>query len=218
MRHTLLRLSLTFSFALTLAACTGSATPPTSTPPTQITEAPTQVPATKASATESAGLPPAPECKSPATPTIPMTEGPFFKPNSPERTSLLEPGLPGIKLSLSGYVLTTDCQPVAQALLDFWQADSEGQYDNTGYRLRGHQFTDATGHYQLETIMPGLYPGRTEHIHVKVQAPNGPVLTTQVFFPGITQNQTDSIFDPSLVVTLQDAEGGKVARFNFVVE
>jgi protocatechuate 3,4-dioxygenase beta subunit len=144
-----------------------------------------------------------------------MTEGPFFTPNSPERTSLLEPGITGTTLKLTGYVLTQDCQPVAGALVDFWQADREGQYDNSGYKLRGHQFTDEAGRYQLETIMPGLYPGRTEHIHVKVQAPNGPVLTTQVFFPGVAENQSDSIFDPSLVVELQDAQ---TATFNFVVE
>ncbi len=41
------------------------------------------------------------------------------------------------------------------------------------------------GRYTLETIVPGEYPGRTQHIHVKVQAPNGPILTTQIYFPGV---------------------------------
>ena len=54
----------------------------------------------------------------------------------------------GTKLIVTGYVFTTDCQPIAKAWLDFWQADSRGQYDNTGYTLRGHQFTDSQGHYQ----------------------------------------------------------------------
>ena len=146
-----------------------------------------------------------------------MTEGPYFKPNSPERTSLIEPSITGDKLVLTGYVLDTDCRPIAHALLDFWQADGKGQYDNTGYTLRGHQFTDNTGRYHLETIVPGLYPGRTEHIHVKVQSSNGPMLTTQLFFPGVASNQTDSIFDPKLLVTMQDVPGGKAAMFNFVV-
>jgi hypothetical protein len=61
--------------------------------------------------------------------------------------------------------------PAANALLDFWQANPNGAYDNTGYTLRGHQYTDANGYYTLTTIVPGIYPGRTEHIHVKVQAP-----------------------------------------------
>jgi protocatechuate 3,4-dioxygenase beta subunit len=109
-----------------------------------------------------------------------MTEGPYFKSNSPERTSLIESGLTGTKLVLTGYVLGTDCKPIAHALLDFWQADGKGQYDNAGYMLRGHQFTDEAGRYHLETIVPGPYPGRTEHIHVKVQSPKGTVLTTQI--------------------------------------
>jgi protocatechuate 3,4-dioxygenase beta subunit len=217
MRLTLLRLPLALTLILSLAACAAPAAQPTPTAVVQITEAPTDSPTSVPPRPTESGqtLPIAPECSAPANVTLPMTEGPFFTPNSPERTSLLEPGITGATLKLTGYVLTQDCQPVAGALVDFWQADREGQYDNSGYKLRGHQFTDEAGRYQLETIMPGLYPGRTEHIHVKVQAPNGPVLTTQVFFPGVAENQSDSIFDPSLVVELQDAQ---TATFNFVVE
>lgn len=159
----------------------------------------------------------APACTSSAALTPPMTEGPFFKANSPERTSLLDPGMKGTRLVLTGYVLTTDCKPVAHAQLDFWQADANGQYDNSGYTLRGHQFTDAAGHYQLTTIVPGLYPGRTEHIHVKVKASTGFILTTQLFFPGVVRNRADSIFDQRLVLSVQDSSDGEVAAFNFVV-
>lgn len=157
------------------------------------------------------------DCTSPAEVTPSLTEGPYFKPNSPERTSLLDSGVTGTKLTITGYVLTPDCKPVPGALLDFWQANSQGQYDNSGYTLRGHQFTDENGRYQLQTIVPGLYPGRTEHIHVKVQAPNGPVLTTQLFFPGESTNQSDSIFDPKLVLPIQSASDRETASFNFVV-
>jgi protocatechuate 3,4-dioxygenase beta subunit len=146
-----------------------------------------------------------------------LTEGPYFKTNSPERASLLEPGIAGMKLTLSGYVLNTDCQPVVGARLDFWQADASGQYDNSGYTLRGHQFSDQDGRYQLETIVPGLYPGRTEHIHVKVNAPNGPGLTTQLFFPGVSQNDQDRIYDPALLLDIQQAGDGLNASFNFIV-
>ena len=123
-------------------------------------------------------------CSSPAKLTIAQTEGPYFKAGSHESASLITPDMPGTKLVLSGYVLTTDCKPVAHALLDFWQANANGQYDNSGYSLRGHQFTDAAGHYQLTTVIPGLYPGRTEHIHVKVQAPGGPVPDHAALLPG----------------------------------
>jgi protocatechuate 3,4-dioxygenase beta subunit len=145
-----------------------------------------------------------------------MTEGPYFKAGSPENANLAD-GLPGTKLSLTGYVLTADCQPVANAILDFWQADSQGQYDNAGYTLRGHVLTDASGRYQIETIVPGLYPGRTEHIHVKVQAPNGPLLTTQLFFPGVAQNQSDGIFDQRLLLTIQQQDSGLAGTYNFVI-
>src|SRR5262245_2159163 len=98
-----------------------------------------------------------------------QTPGPFFKPRSPERKSLLEPVVHGAKIVLEGRVLSTKCKPVARALLDFWQADASGVYDSAGYRFRGHQFADDQGRYRLETIVPGLYPGRTRHVHVRVQ-------------------------------------------------
>jgi protocatechuate 3,4-dioxygenase beta subunit len=107
----------------------------------------------------------------------------------------------GVSMLVSGRVLGTDCQPIANALLDFWHADANGVYDNIGYTLRGNQFTDAEGRYQLETIMPGLYPGRTRHFHVKVQRPNGAVLTTQLYFPDEASNATDGIFRASSVYT-----------------
>jgi protocatechuate 3,4-dioxygenase beta subunit len=124
----------------------------------------------------------------------------------------------GTKLTVTGYVLAHgDCRPVANAWVDFWQADHQGNYDNTAYRLRGHQFTDKAGIYYLETVLPGLYPGRTRHIHVKVRAPNGPILTTQLYFSGEGGNQGDGIFNPALVMTTHDGPEGKTARFTFVV-
>jgi protocatechuate 3,4-dioxygenase beta subunit len=160
---------------------------------------------------------PAVTCQNPARLTPAVTEGPYFKANSPERTSLIDATANGLPLTLQGYVLTADCQPVAGALLDFWQANAQGQYDNVGYALRGHQFTDSAGRYQLETIVPGLYPGRTEHIHVKVQAPNGPLLTTQLFFPGVADNSSDQIYDPALLIQIQVNGSRMQATFDFVV-
>jgi protocatechuate 3,4-dioxygenase beta subunit len=152
-------------------------------------------------------------------PTVSETEGPYFKSSSPETTTLVTDATQGTLLTITGQVLSQDGTPVANALLDFWQANASGQYDNSGYTLRGHQYTDANGYYTLTTIVPGLYPGRTEHIHVKVQAPNGPMLTTQLFFPGVAQNSRDSIFDPSLVLDTQtNADGSQSATFNFVVQ
>ncbi len=151
-------------------------------------------------------------------PTPRQTEGPYFTPNSPNRTSLLEPGVTGTRLVVTGIVLTRGCRPVANALVDFWQCDDAGDYDNSGYRLRGHQFTDAKGAYRLETIVPGVYPGRTRHIHVKVQAPNGPVLTTQQYFPNEPRNARDGIYRPELEMAVADNDdGSQSATFTYVL-
>ncbi|MEU6669132.1 carbohydrate-binding protein [Streptomyces sp. NPDC046727] len=159
-----------------------------------------------------------PPCDDGDDPTPEQIEGPYFKPRSPERTSLLEPGLPGIPLTVTGYVFGRACLPLAGVLLDFWQADDKGAYDNTGFRLRGHQYTDSRGSFALTTIVPGLYPGRTRHLHVKVQAPSRPVLTTQLYFPNEPRNNTDTIFDPRLLMTVRDAGGGREAAFDFVLD
>lgn len=165
-------------------------------------------------------LAPTPECEDDdADETLTQTEGPYFTPNSPERTSLLEVGLSGTRLTVTGYVYSSGCAPVERALVEFWQADDAGVYDNEGYRLRGHQYTDEDGRYELTTIVPGIYTGRTRHIHVKVQAPNGPELTTQLYFPDEPENDSDGIFDPSLVIDMvDDGAKDKLAFFTFVVE
>ncbi|MER8231282.1 carbohydrate-binding protein [Streptomyces sp. NPDC101490] len=176
------------------------------------------VPALARTLTDSTAAPAlTPECDDGDDPTVPQIEGPYFKPNSPLRTSLLEANTPGVRLTLSGYVFGLACRPISGALLDFWQADTNGAYDNTGFKFRGHQFTDAQGAFKLTTIVPGLYPGRTRHIHVKVQAPGRPILTTQLYFPGEPRNNTDSIFDARLLMSVRDGGGGKEAAFDFVL-
>lgn len=162
-------------------------------------------------------LPPTPACGAPAPATARQTEGPYFKRNSPQRASLLDGPVPGERLALGGRVLDTRCQPLQGVLLDFWQADASGDYDNTGMRLRGHQFSDAAGGYRLDTVVPGLYPGRTRHIHVRLQAPGGPVLATQLYFPGEAGNQSDAIFAPSLLVVAVREGDGRLASFDFVL-
>jgi protocatechuate 3,4-dioxygenase beta subunit len=165
-----------------------------------------------------ATLEPTPSCTDEDDVTIAQTEGPYFSPNSPERASLIEAGVTGETLILKGMVVAKDCRPIARALLDFWQADNDGMYDNEGYRLRGHQFTGDDGSFQLTTVVPGLYPGRTRHIHVKAQAPDQPVLTTQLYFPGEAGNSSDDIFNEALLMDVQKAPGGQAATFTFVLD
>jgi protocatechuate 3,4-dioxygenase beta subunit len=197
--------------AMALAACSDD----DDEPEAAATTAPTSAPSPTA---ERQVLAPTPACGDDDDETIEQTEGPFFTPNSPERTSLREAGITGGPLTVTGLVLSTACAPVAGALVDFWQCDDNGEYDNVGYRLRGHQFTRDDGSYTLETIVPGLYTGRTRHIHVKVQAANRPVLTTQLYFPDEPDNQRDGIFDPSLVMSVVQARGETTGRFNFVLD
>lgn len=211
-----------------LAACSGTATQ--SPLPSLATQAPVIPTATPVPDSASPASPPSVE----ASPTLaqtddvfsqmditlpapactgltqPQTEGPYYTPDTPQSTVLFEEGMPGTRLVLVGYVLDQNCQPLPNAWLDFWQADAAGEYDNSGYRLRGHQFTDAQGRYYLDTVLPGLYLSRPiEHIHVKVRPEGGEEVTTQLYFP---QQPMEG-----LTVTLEERDGFLVGYFNFVV-
>jgi protocatechuate 3,4-dioxygenase beta subunit len=168
-------------------------------------------------ATARTTLTPTPECRDGDEPTPEQTEGPYYTPETPRRTSLIESGVRGERLTLAGTVLDTRCRPVRGALLDFWQADGDGEYDNEGFRLRGHQLTDGRGRYRLETVVPGPYPGRTPHIHVKAAPPRGDLLTTQIYFPGEPGNDADSLFDDALLMSLGGRAGARRGRFDFVL-
>lgn len=158
-----------------------------------------------------------PGCADGDEPTIPETPGPYFKPQSPLRSDLREAGIVGRPVELTGHVLTRTCRPLAGALVDLWHANDSGEYDNKGFRLRGHLFTDSAGRYTFRTILPGLYPGRTRHYHVKVQAPRGAVLTTQFYFPDEERNHTDGLFRSELVMQIADREDSLQARFDVIL-
>lgn len=152
--------------------------------------------------------------------TSPNQEGPFYSPGSPEKESLIEEGMPGLPILIAGRVFDQDCSPIPGAKLDFWLADVNGDYDNIGYRLRGHVFSDQQGNYRLESIEPTAYTGRPPHIHVKVFSADGrELLTTQLYFVG-SEGSADVISAPDLLVTYQemDKAGRKGVLFNFVVQ
>jgi len=143
--------------------------------------------------------------------------GPYYKAGSPKRQSLIEEGVVGEKITVTGFVFDRNCKPISNAWLDFWQADGRGNYDNQGYRLRGHQYTDKDGRYILEAVMPAQYSSRPPHIHLKLRAKeDDPVLTSQLYFPGQSKNITDTIFNSSLVVSMSD--DGQTANYNFKVD
>jgi hypothetical protein len=83
-------------------------------------------------------LAPTPQCHDGDAPTVRQTEGPYFKPSSPQRADLVEPNSKARLIEVGGQVLTRSCRPVAGALVDLWHADERGDYDNAGFRYRGH--------------------------------------------------------------------------------
>jgi protocatechuate 3,4-dioxygenase beta subunit len=158
-----------------------------------------------------------PSCGDGDEPTVRESEGPFFRPKSPERSDLLEPGAKGRRFELSGLVLTRSCHPLRGAVVDLWHADENGEYDNIGFRYRGHVITDPNGIFRFRTIVPALYPGRTRHYHVKVQGPGSPLLTTQLYFPNEPANRRDGLFKRELLMRVADASDGLSGQFNFVL-
>jgi protocatechuate 3,4-dioxygenase beta subunit len=142
--------------------------------------------------------------------------GTHFK-SSPARHSELWPGIRGTQIVLSGYVFTSACRPVGGARIDFWQADESGAYDDSGTRLRSHQFTNGQGHYWLQTILPGPYANRTRHLHVTVRVHGERAVTTMLYFPGVLLNAKDPFFDKRLLVRLRIVKHRFQARFDFVL-
>jgi len=61
---------------------------------------------------------------------------------------------------------------------------------------------DETGFYELETIHPGYYTGRTKHIHYLIQHPGYKKLVTQLYFKGDPRNPADPLFRESLAIEI----------------
>jgi protocatechuate 3,4-dioxygenase beta subunit len=135
-------------------------------------------------------------------------------------------------LTITGIVQGADGQPLNQAWIDFWQVDDDGAYDSSGYKLRGHQFTDANGRYRLETIMPRAYSiltnrngasresGRPAHIHVMIAYYGKETLTTELYFPRVhnTRPYREQEDDDALRLDVKEnPDGSKEAVYDFVL-
>ena len=162
-------------------------------------------------------LPLTPSCGRGEALTLAQTEGPYFTPNTPLKTDFSADDPKGKVFILQGRVLNQACVPQAQALVELWHADSLGVYDNEEYQLRGHVLTDVQGRFQFKTVLPGLYPGRARHFHLKVQRRNGRVLTTQLYFPNERSNAADWIYDPALVMQVGVVQGVTAGSYQFIV-
>jgi hydroxyquinol 1,2-dioxygenase len=145
--------------------------------------------------------------------------GPFYWEGAPElpRGSNLAEGVKGEPTFYSGRVLGVDSQPLANALLDIWSGDGEGNYDmqmpgETAMKARGRIRTDAAGRYWFRSIRPTFYPVPTDgpvgrmlrkmgrhpyrpgHIHILVSAPGYRQVTTHLFVAGSQYLDSDAVF------------------------
>ena len=146
-RRRLLVVGLVLGVPAVLAACSSGGSERTTRTPRTTSGSTSGSPTT---------LAPTPACGD-GDPTEAQTEGPFYEPDSPEKADFTGDVSNGTRIVLTGSVLTTTCQPVGGALLDVWHADADGEYDNEGYRLRGHFFTDDQGAYRFTQLPAGEY-------------------------------------------------------------
>jgi protocatechuate 3,4-dioxygenase beta subunit len=121
-----------------------------------------------------------------------------------------------------GRVLTKDCKQIAGSVVDLWHSDTEGHYDNEGFRLRGRVMADRSGLFRVETIQPKGYPTggggyRCPHFHIKVHSEGKETFTTELYFPDDPLNKQDSSFKESRIVKLSTDGKGKAAEFDFVL-
>jgi protocatechuate 3,4-dioxygenase beta subunit len=126
-------------------------------------------------------------------------QGPFYTANAPaiQNDMLADSNEAGTRLILSGQVLNLACsQVIPNAEIDIWHANDAGEYDNSGYNLRGKVTSNSQGFYVFETIKPGLYLNgatyRPSHFHFKITPPNFPTLITQLYFAGDPYIATDA--------------------------
>lgn len=136
-------------------------------------------------------------------------EGPYWRAGAPNVANL-RAGLDGDPLRVRGVARDLACAPLANAVVEIWQADARGMYDHDygdgRTFLRASLRTDAQGRYAFETIRPAPYgmarSKRPAHIHFKVRAAGRPELVTQLYFhddPYLDRDPLDAV-RPDLIV------------------
>lgn len=147
--------------------------------------------------------------------------GPFYKPNAPSQPELCASGSGGSeKLVVTGRVLgMPECAPLADAVVEVWQADERGDYSQVGAKpddarclLRATIRTDPAGRYAFTTILPGEYPGRPRHIHYRVSRKGYTTLVTQLYFA-----RGRGVPDPLVVSASRNAQGLAQAVFDITL-
>jgi catechol 1,2-dioxygenase len=141
--------------------------------------------------------------------------GPYYREGAPFRAKVTPPLVKGITMLIRGRVWGFDTKkPLTSAVLDIWQADSDGRYDNDDpakppakgvFVNRTRVLTDESGYYEFETIHPGAYKTgpdtwRPSHIHYLVRRTGYTNLVTQLYFKGDKHNATDEFIKASLII------------------
>jgi protocatechuate 3,4-dioxygenase beta subunit len=107
-------------------------------------------------------------------------------------------------LWVTGRILDRSGNPVRGAVVEIWQADNNGAYIHTGSPLTNREpnfqgygkfETASDGRYLFRTVKPGIYPGRTRHIHYQIKTPNRGDLVTQLHFTGEALNANDGVLN-----------------------
>jgi catechol 1,2-dioxygenase len=145
--------------------------------------------------------------------------GPYYRAGAPYRAKISPPMAAGRTLSISGRVWSVRTRrAVPGCLLDLWQANADGHYDNEDpkHPPSAHSFvnrartnTDERGYYEIETIYPGPYKmdattWRSPHIHFIARAVGSKTLVTQLFFAGAPYLDTDPFVKKSLIIELKE--------------
>jgi protocatechuate 3,4-dioxygenase beta subunit len=115
-------------------------------------------------------------------PTPSNTLGPFYRSGAPLKEKLVAAGAAGTPLLVSGRVINTHGKVLPDAKLEVFHSDAHGDYDMQGFNCRGEIPLLANGNYRYETILPGQYGGRAQHIHYMISAPGHRRLITQLYF------------------------------------
>ena len=170
-----------------------------------------------------------------------QTAGPFYpfiKPMDADADLTLLKGASGPAkgevIEVTGRILALNGTPLEGAVVEIWQADSNGRYDHIldfGSGTRDENFqgygavrTDDAGSYLFRTIRPNAYSTgigqRTPHIHFRVTAKKAGELVTQMYFPGEQLNSQDFVLqalesDAARAAVTARAQEGAVPRFAF---
>lgn len=152
--------------------------------------------------------------------------GPFYVPDSPVTSNLRISGDSGKPIRLTGTVKHDDCTtPYKNAKVELWHCDAGGVYDNSmeSFRYRATGYTNASGEYLFDTILPVPYDAgggeiRPAHFHMMVTAEGYQPLITQIYFSGDKQIENDltaSSAGNRVLDVKEDSEGNAEVYFDF---